>query len=495
MHKQITHTVFRNFSVMLMAQTVTWISSFVLLLFLPRMLGSQDYGRLYLALSVKMILGLLIDFGGNYLIPKETARSAENGSIILFTYIAIRTMLWGLAIGIVVLLSWLLNYTEQVQLLILVFAISLLWEGAANAISAFFQGIEKMEYSAIALIVERVFVGVFAVAALFMGSDSLGIVLVFIVGSLLNLFLLAWFVRRYAVVKFSFDAGMISLMKSGVPFFLFSLFSVIYYRVDAVMLSVMTSDEVTGWYGGAYRFLDIVMMVPLIYRIVIFPVLSRLWESGELLYKTVGTSLKMMAILAVPTSLLVHVYAYQIIDFFMGAGQYGPSVTVLKLFALTIPLIYVDLILGSTIMGAANRQTAWATVGFIAIFLNIGANLLLIPWSQALYLNGGIGAAIATFVTELFMLLCALVILPAGYFSFFRYQYLLKPALGGVGMLAFILLLNAASVHWILVSAGSLMVYLAALYLMKLFDDQELHLVREHLSTRSIRSLFRLNNP
>ena len=80
---EIGKSVAQNMYVMFGAQVVTWGSSFLLLYFLPRYLGPEDFGRLYLALSIKMILGLFIDFGGNYLIPKEVARSRIKGEAIL----------------------------------------------------------------------------------------------------------------------------------------------------------------------------------------------------------------------------------------------------------------------------------------------------------------------------------------------------------------------------------------------------------------------------
>jgi len=86
----IARSVAKNMSVMLGAQIVTWVSGFVLLYFLPRYLGSEDFGRLYLALSIKMMMGLLIDFGGNFLIPKEVARSEKVGTSILNSYIILR---------------------------------------------------------------------------------------------------------------------------------------------------------------------------------------------------------------------------------------------------------------------------------------------------------------------------------------------------------------------------------------------------------------------
>src|SRR6056297_148609 len=116
----IARSVAKNMSVMLGAQIVTWVSGFVLLYFLPRYLGSVDFGRLYLALSIKMMLGLLIDFGGNYLISKEVARSEKEGTSILSSYVILRILLWIIAIGLIILFSNILGYSEHVHLLILI---------------------------------------------------------------------------------------------------------------------------------------------------------------------------------------------------------------------------------------------------------------------------------------------------------------------------------------------------------------------------------------
>lgn len=140
----------RNVSILLGAQLITWVSSFVLLYFLPRYLGSEDFGRLYLALSINMMLGLLIDFGGSYLIPKEVARSKKGGGRILNSYILMRIGLWLLSIGLVMLLAGFIGYSEHIYLLIVTLAVGKLWEGGGKALKSFFYGIERMEYPALA---------------------------------------------------------------------------------------------------------------------------------------------------------------------------------------------------------------------------------------------------------------------------------------------------------------------------------------------------------
>lgn len=488
MIKNAGSTVARNISVMFGAQSVTWISGFILLMFLPRYLGSEDYGRLYLALSIKMILGLLIDFGGNYLIPKEVARSREGGGKIMSSYVMIRVLLWVLSVGVIMLVSDLLGYSDHVYMLIMILIVAKLFEGFTTALSAYLQGIQRMEYESLGMITERVFVAILSIIALLFGAGSTLMAVIICIGTLLNLLVLVWFARNHVTLSFRFNSDVFRLFKPAVPYFLFSLFSVIYYRVDAVMLSAMTNETVTGWYGGAFRFFDIVMILPVIYKTAIFPVFSKYWddETGYLQH-TVGKSLKLVLILAVPVTVIVFLFAENIIRFFMGLDEYAASVIILQIFAVSIPVIFIDIILGSAILGAANRQRAWAVVGLGAVFLNIGINYILIPYTHATYLNGGIGAAVATFLTEVFMLLAAVWLLSSGYLTSFRFSYIAKPVLSGIVMaLTAWGLSTYFGVYWMLSMLIASAVYLGGLFLLKIFDENELKLI---YSLRTIHGL------
>ena len=481
---EIGQSVAQNMSVMFGAQVVTWGSSFLLLYFLPRYLGPEDFGRLYLALSIKMILGLFIDFGGNYLIPKEVARSQKRGESILSSYILFRIVLWVLSIGLILLFSNLLGYSQHVHLLILILVIAKLWEGGTTALNAYFEGIEKMEYPSIGKIVEKIFVAVFAIGALLLGADSIGVAVVMTIGALLNLIVIYGYSKRVVRISYKFNPEIFSIFRSGMPFFLFSLFSVIYYRIDAVMLASFTSEQVTGWYGGAFRFFDIVMVLPLLYKTAIFPVFSKLWDNKKgVLESAVGHSIRLMILLGIPVAALIFIFAEPIIHFFMGINEYGPSIIILQIFALSIPFIYIDIILGSALMGAANRQRAWAVIGLIAIFINISANYLLIPYAQELYSNGGIGAAVATLITEIFVMISAFYLLPKEYLQTFKSSYIIKPTLATfIMVLPIILLLSYTGIYWMVVLLFSSVFYISSLLLLKTFNKDELEMISSFIS-------------
>ncbi len=481
---EVRESVARNMSVMVGAQVVTWGSSFLLLYFLPRYLGPEDFGRLYLALSVKMILGLFVDFGGNYLIPKEVARSKSNGEKILSSYILFRIALWVLSLGLVLLFSNVMGYSEQVNLLILILIVAKLWEGGTTALGAYFEGIEKMEYPSIGKIVEKVFVALVASVALILGADSVGVAVIITIGAFLNLIVIYVYSKRVVRISYVFDPEIFSLFRSGLPFFLFSLFSVIYYRIDAIMLASLTTEEVTGWYGGAFRFFDVVMVLPLLFKTAIFPVFSKLWDNSKgLLESTIAHSLRLMILMGIPAATLVYIFATPIIQFFMGLDEYEPSIIILQIFALSVPFIFIDIILGSALMGAANRQKSWAVIGLVAIFVNISINFVLIPHTQDVYMNGGIGAAIATLFTEVFVMISAFWLLPKDYLKSFKFHYVLKPTLATALMsVPLALLLLFTNLYWMIVLIIAVILYVAALFVLNAFDKKERLILTEFIA-------------
>lgn len=257
------------------------------------------------------------------------------------------------------------------------------------------------------------------------------------------------------------------------------------------MISYFTNDAVTGWYGGAFRFFDIVMVLPLIYKTAIFPVFSKLWDdkAGKL-EETVSESMRLMVLLGLPVALIIYVYASPIIDFFMGLEEYGASVIILKIFSASIPFIYLDIILGSALLGAAEKQKAWALIGFLAIFVNIGLNAILIPGSQELYSNGGIGAASATLFTEIFMMISALFLIPKGYLKGFKSTYLLKPVGALAVMGGMIVLTQYLNIFWLLSIVIVGIVYIISLIGIKTFSKDELILLKEFIMNKKLKRLL-----
>ena len=491
MHRDIQTSIMKNASVMFASQMVTWISSFVLLLFLPRYLGSKDYGHLYLAISLAMILSVIVDFGGTFLIPKNVSRSPDNAAPLISSYIAVRIMLWLGGIAILWIFSEIVGYSPLVVGLIIILGFAKLWEEIRKAFRSYFQGIERMGYPSIGIIVEKVFISLFAVTALLLGYHSVAIALIMAIGALLDLIVCIIYARRFLpkLPHFNFRRS-VGLLKTGLPYFFWSVFAVIYYRVDAVMLSLMTTDNVVGWYGGAYRFFDVFMFFPSILTTVMFPILSKLSGAQEdQLVMVLHKGIKYLLSTGVLVGILVFSFAHQIVVLFLGLKGYTPSINILHVFAFGVPFVYVDFMLGNAII-AADKQRQWAVVGFIAIGINILLNYFLISHTQATIGNGGIGAAIATLLTEVYIMSCAFVLLPGYYFKKIGAGMIFKILISGTVTFGVIWLLKPMPVIWIIKAIIGVAVYGFSLILLNVITRNERHSLQSFLSTTNLKTLI-----
>jgi O-antigen/teichoic acid export membrane protein len=280
------------------------------------------------------------------------------------------------------------------------------------------------------------------------------------------------------------------LSRESIPSFLWSAFAIVYYRVDAIMLSIMTPAPVVGWYGASYRFFDVLMFLPSIYTAALFPIASRLWREQRPAHMvTTQKSLEFIVIAGIPMTVLVFTFAEHIIEFFFGLGEYAQSVIVLKVFSLGLLLVYVDFVLGATVL-AADRQRSWSLVGLLAIPLNIGLNFLFIPHFQSLHGNGGIGAAIATVLTEAYILAAALVILPDSARQMPRMSVIAKSCVAGTIMSVALLLTPVVALWWMLAACLSLVLYVAVLAVLRPFAQHEVQIARTLFSVHNFRQLF-----
>jgi O-antigen/teichoic acid export membrane protein len=493
MSKDIAQSISKNTTVMMGGQIVTWISSFVLMLFLPRYLGSTEYGRLFLVMSISSITQVFIEFGGYFYITKLVARDPERTPYIFMNSAALRFVLWICSLAFTVGFISFAGYPSSVNMLLVIFALSKAWEEVTNLLQRCFQGREMMRYATLGNISERVFLMIIGVAALLRGASVVTIGIIMSAATLLNFLVSIRFMPKFISFfpKIEFDE-IKTIVRQSVPYFLWSIFGMIYYRVDAVMLSFMTPEKVVGWYGAAYRFFDILMFLPSIFTTAVFPVFSRLWnkESASLTWTT-QKSLDFIILAAIPIGVGGALFADKIVWLFYGAKEFGPTIGILKIFFVGIPLVYINFIFLSLIV-AADKQRGSSMIAFFAMLLNPLLNWFLIPYFQSNHGNGGVGAAIATLITEYFMTISAFLIMPKGILGKSLVRTTLRAVGAGSIMAGSLMALNQTGVPWFVNIVIGICIYVVVIFSIRTFSTAEMAFMRNFLSYRNLKNVFRL---
>lgn len=496
MFREAVTGIAKNASIMLFQQIVTWTSTFLLMLVLPRHYGPLEYGKLFLGLAIVDVFRIFVAYGGNYLIAKNVSRDRPNTAQIVVDASAFRIILAAIAgVGLVVF-TLLMDYPLDIREVILITGLGLLWQGIITPLYASFQGLEMMQYTSAGAVAERIFASGLAIAAVFLGAPIWMIALIMVLGNLVNFLVLAAFFRKIttSIPRVNWKE-VLGQVRSGVPYFLFAVFSMIYYRIDSMMLSKMSPGEVVGWYGGAFRLFDVLNFFPYILTVALFPVLSRLWKDSDATHRrTTLKSLELVILAGIPISISMIAFAGEIIHILYGLNGYGPSVPVLQVLSSGLLFLYVDMIL-VTMLLASDRQSQFSIVSLVAIPVKIVLNFFLIPYFQSHDGNGGIGAAIATIFTECCIMIAALSLTPATIRSAFRVSILPKGVLAGAAMVAIVWFAKSLAIPWFLTAAVALAAYGALLLALRTLEPAEKEALATLLRVRSRRELLGILQP
>ncbi len=458
------------------SQIVTWACSFALMLFLPRYLGAEDYGRLYFAITVNGIVGLLMDLGFTMLLVKEVARDKTKVNSFLTNGAALRLIAWSVSFVLTMAFVVVAGYPTHTVHIVLVLALANMFLGLSDLIRVIFVGLEQTKYPSICVVIEKAFLAVLGVAMLLLGQGALVIAVVMLLSMALNFFVSLHFLRSTVKLKPEITPSTWpSLLRLGLPFMISTVLGFIYYRIDVVMLSRMTNDAVIGWYGAPYRLFDTLMFFPVILNTAVYPVMSRLFHSSrESMDHTSRRILDVTLIIAVPIAVGMAALAQPIIALLFGLAEYQNSVLLLKILSVSLLLVYVNFAL-NTVLLSRDKQKKTVVIGVVATFINVTVNYFAITYFQQHANNGAIGAAITTAITEMCVTGMCISLLPKGCFGIENIFIAGKTLFSGAVMWGAIWFVESQSPGWTISAIAGCMVYTLMLFALKVISMREVH--------------------
>ncbi|HTE05679.1 MAG TPA: polysaccharide biosynthesis C-terminal domain-containing protein, partial [Planctomycetota bacterium] len=210
----------------------------------------------------------------------------------------------------------------------------------------------------------------------------------------------AWAARRVDIRWRSTRAERRALWEEAWPAGVSMSMAAVYFSIDGVMLRPMLGAEAVAHYGAAYRFMGFVLMVPVLFSQVVFPVFSRLWAGGAArLAPFFQHALAVLGSIGLLFPALVWLVSRDLLRLFYPPG-YEVAARSLSVLSLSIVLVYLAYPHVLTLL-AAGEQRLMMRISVAGAALNIVLNLAAIP------LLGIEGAAWTTVITEAFVLACA----------------------------------------------------------------------------------------
>jgi O-antigen/teichoic acid export membrane protein len=485
-------SILRNSAVLLAAKVVSAAMGLALVAVLPRLLGDAGYGTLHLALSLVGMFGVAVDFGLAQVLARAVARDHGVARAYLARAGAITMAAGALFYVALAGLLAVAAYPAGTGTVVAVLGVGMILDGLTGVLGGLYQGHERMLVPALARVVgNAVTLGVL-LPRLWAGApaEPASVAAVLVASSLVRLGIQAWGLRRLPALRHARPVALPwrGMLAAGLPFLLWQALGIFYFRIDVVMLGYLTPPATVGWYGAATRLVDGLMFVADVVSVTSFPVLARLWVDSPAEFRRVARrTLDLLVVVALPLVVALVVLAPWIVDTLFSA-RFANSAPILRVHALTLGLLFVDYFLATLLM-AIGRERAWLVIACAACVLNPALNWFAIPATQSWYGNGGIGAAAATFTTELWVALGALAMVPRGALGRASLRAVLPLALAAALMAAVTAAALALGAPWVLAGAAGGLAYLGIALRLGLVPGEVLSRVRSPASWRAPREV------
>ncbi len=464
-----------------------------------RLLGPEGTGKWYFVVALYGFFEIVSRYGLGTLVTRDVAEDKNRSSRYLTNALALRTFLWLAVLPAIVAVTWfyrnlgsfevnVLGYhlfggrsvqvqpigIQEVQAIALL-TIAMLFANYADSFSSLFYAFEKMEYpagltNAVALL--KVSLGALV---LLLGWGFVGLAAVSLVMNVVQVGWLYGLVRSTLFrPQWVWDRPLQGYMlRTSGPLMINHLLATIFWRIDVWILRPLAGAVSVGLYSVGLKYLDGINIIPSMFTMALFPLMSRLArsESGNLLRSYV-LSLRLLVMVALPLAAAVTFLARPLV-LIVGGAQFLDVPGTFNAFGRTIEYmggadLAFQVIIWSIPIGFVNSVTQYALIAvnqqhyltrafILGVVVNVVGNLILVPRF------GYVAAAVTTIISEFSLLF-------PFYYSVRRHvgtvpwlSVVLRPILATAAMIAATWALQRLGLNVWLAVAGGALVYAGVL--------------------------------
>lgn len=383
---------------------ISVLLSFLTVALLTRYLGTAGYGNFTLVFVYMSFFGVFADFGLQLTIVRELAQKNIDTDKIYGTYFWLKFLLVFVSTILALIVLLFFPYSQTLKIGIIVGALAVGIGGLSGYGTAIFQSNIRLDLvTLIDVITKLVTVGLIA-AFVFLKLSFYHIVATVLFGNIVGFLVTIVILKKFIRFNFYYDHLLAKkIIQWSFPIGLTSFFSLAYFKLDTIMLSVMRSSAEVGIYSLAYKILENILVLWGFYMASVYPVLSGFSDDRRrflgLFKKSIfiafGSSVFLIFIGFISAPTLINVF---------GGGGFHASILPFKILLFSVPIFFLDNLFYTLFL--IKKKIAIVLYGMtLVLIVNFFLNLIFIPR------NGYIAASYITILSELALLLFYLTML------------------------------------------------------------------------------------
>lgn len=390
----------KNALALFSSQVYNKLTGAVFCIIAARLLGIANFGKFTLVLTFLSFFYIISDWGLSTLTIRDVAREeAETKEYLIYTII-LRIAIALISYIALIALVFILAYPKEIIILIIIAGLSLFSNNVLNSFNAILNAYERMYIPSIMCMIFNTIFLLIGALCLYLNLGLITLISVIVILSLINTILTGSFLKEH-LTPFKFQIPrtpwMWGLIKKAAPFAILSALSIIYFRVDTIILSKLKTIETVGFYNAAYKFVEFLMFIPTSLLMAYFPQMSKQAKSSKSkLRKNYLKIISLLLIIIMPIAIFLTFWGNHVILILFGR-VFLPSGAALKILIWAVVIMFINAPFGN-ILYNSDKILRYIPYQILLTLINITLNLILIPKLSFL------GAAYTTLITEIIAL-------------------------------------------------------------------------------------------
>ncbi len=379
--------------------------TFVFYLLIARIFGPEQYGVFSAAIALGGVLSVFIQFGLPTLLVRDVSANPVEGPKSLLPFLLIEGLNSVLILCFLFPLSQLFGFEGVGIAICYLVLLSECFRSVKQTLRSVFRGLGKFRTEALSVAIERFSAVFIAGIVLFSTRNLVWVMTTLVFVRLIDNVGALFYLSKKTKVFSSFRLPRLwSSLKIAYPFAISGVLWILYYQVDILMLKVLAPTEEVGFYGAAYRVLEIFSALPRVIFLVAFTKFSKCFvNEPERLPNEIHKTVKLLLIGVLPILIIAGFLQVTVINTLYG-DAFASSVNSLSILLPSLAIKSFGSLF-EYFFQATGREKILPPLLLVTVLFNVGSNIILIPHL------GAIGAALSTLLSEIILALVGFGIL------------------------------------------------------------------------------------
>jgi O-antigen/teichoic acid export membrane protein len=353
------------------------VSGFILLFVLSRYLSLEDFGLFTFSLVVSSLLVLLVEYGYNIKLSKDTAHNSSKISELTTNSLIVKFSLISVVLFILFILYLNEIYNIKEFQIIAIMTVATILNSFANHFLIPYRSIDKFNIEAKYVFFNNIMIFVLVSFVAIKTQDIFLIVLVFLLVKMLYLI----FTTRLFQKDFGFTFEKFSLIKEykkSLPYAVHVAVGAMYLNVDTIILKEYVPLEEIGVYQAGLKALGAATILMGVLNNVLLPKFTQYARTDSVVFAKMVFKFNVISMLTgLVIASIVNVFSESLVLLVYGE-KFIELVPYVWLFSIIIFLRYFGLVYG-VLLTVSNRQKIRTYTVIFTLFFILISDLFVVP--------------------------------------------------------------------------------------------------------------------